>query len=585
MILRPNFGMAHYQAAVCYDIMGQPEHALAEAEAAQQFAWSYDLQQFVRKMRNVAAAAAEAATVAGSRRVAAAEGHSDGVDNPAAAAATSPGGRGGEAAGSSGLQDDDAVQGTTRAARTPQQGPQQQQQCGARHTQVGTDRQQQLADNSRAVAGQEQRSAVGQGRGGRPLPVVLQQRLAARGLLTGLDTAAAGETKAAVAGRITGVIEDDNDEDDDDNDDDDDDEAHDTDGTDVAAGANGNDVDANDTAFVAAVAAASGSSESWSPEETEGSSSRGGRGYGGGDDDDNDDDDNDNHSLGSSGAVSSDEIETGSSLWSGISIGSSSSGSHNSSNSNGDEGSSGSEDGSGDGSEDGSDPGDMFLTTDDEDEFTDLWDVLGLGGLDEHRRLYDWGDEQQGLTAAAGDGRSSNERQQQDGQAALSAAAEEVVGAARFREVLAPIRRQLGLLQLRRRRRLMTAAAAAAAQRDGPDSNRPSSALQGSADAVDGQPDRQALEAAEQQQHQEQREGQLQPDHAEVQPALANGHQQEGGSSDDGALSTGSESSDEDWEVTEEDLLTEVRWGAGQEDLDCGTGQLVKSPLRQALGT
>lgn len=37
--LRPNFGMAHYQAAVCYEAMGLLREALTEAEKALEMAW------------------------------------------------------------------------------------------------------------------------------------------------------------------------------------------------------------------------------------------------------------------------------------------------------------------------------------------------------------------------------------------------------------------------------------------------------------------------------------------------------------------------------------------------------------------
>jgi hypothetical protein len=37
--LRPNFGMAHYQAAVCYEGMGMLREALTEAEKALEMAW------------------------------------------------------------------------------------------------------------------------------------------------------------------------------------------------------------------------------------------------------------------------------------------------------------------------------------------------------------------------------------------------------------------------------------------------------------------------------------------------------------------------------------------------------------------
>jgi tetratricopeptide (TPR) repeat protein len=37
--LRPNFGMAHYQAAVCYEHLGMLPQALAEAEKALEMAW------------------------------------------------------------------------------------------------------------------------------------------------------------------------------------------------------------------------------------------------------------------------------------------------------------------------------------------------------------------------------------------------------------------------------------------------------------------------------------------------------------------------------------------------------------------
>jgi tetratricopeptide (TPR) repeat protein len=37
--LRPNLGMAHYQAAVCYEHLGMLPQALAEAEKALEMAW------------------------------------------------------------------------------------------------------------------------------------------------------------------------------------------------------------------------------------------------------------------------------------------------------------------------------------------------------------------------------------------------------------------------------------------------------------------------------------------------------------------------------------------------------------------
>lgn len=37
--LRPNFGMAHYQAAVCYERLGMLQQALTEAEKALEMAW------------------------------------------------------------------------------------------------------------------------------------------------------------------------------------------------------------------------------------------------------------------------------------------------------------------------------------------------------------------------------------------------------------------------------------------------------------------------------------------------------------------------------------------------------------------
>lgn len=37
--LRPNFGMAHYQAATCYERLGMLQQALEEAEKALEMAW------------------------------------------------------------------------------------------------------------------------------------------------------------------------------------------------------------------------------------------------------------------------------------------------------------------------------------------------------------------------------------------------------------------------------------------------------------------------------------------------------------------------------------------------------------------
>lgn len=37
--LRPNYGMAHYQAAVCYERLGLLQQALSEAERALDMAW------------------------------------------------------------------------------------------------------------------------------------------------------------------------------------------------------------------------------------------------------------------------------------------------------------------------------------------------------------------------------------------------------------------------------------------------------------------------------------------------------------------------------------------------------------------
>ncbi|WIA19127.1 hypothetical protein OEZ85_003775 [Tetradesmus obliquus] len=62
--LRPNYGMAHYTAAMCLEAQGQPAAALAEGQAALEYAWSYDLQAFVRRLRRSVAGAAAAGAAA-----------------------------------------------------------------------------------------------------------------------------------------------------------------------------------------------------------------------------------------------------------------------------------------------------------------------------------------------------------------------------------------------------------------------------------------------------------------------------------------------------------------------------------------
>eukprot|EP00879_Flechtneria_rotunda_P011133 GHRR01011631.1.p1 GENE.GHRR01011631.1~~GHRR01011631.1.p1 ORF type:complete len:881 (+),score=318.14 GHRR01011631.1:209-2644(+) len=75
--------MAHYQLAVCYERLEHFEEALDEGEQALQYAWGYDLQQFMRRLRRRIAAAAADTSIAADSTAAAAAGA---ADSPATAA-------------------------------------------------------------------------------------------------------------------------------------------------------------------------------------------------------------------------------------------------------------------------------------------------------------------------------------------------------------------------------------------------------------------------------------------------------------------------------------------------------------------